>query len=711
MLEKLAEGAIRRPRVTCILALALLLAGGIVGSTAPNVLKARNDFQNPASGSATAQRRLERAFHAEPITGVLVLVQAPPTSAVSKAVAKKLEHEHKVAFVARFVETLNPSLFGRPGSATLLGVSLRTSAQPQETVLQIERQFKGNRKVLLGGSDVWLQQVNQQSSEDLGFAEILVFPLLALLAFVFFRGIAVLLPLSVGVVTVLSTFAVLVIVNQVLSLSIFALNLVFGLGLGLSIDYSLFLVSRFREELGSGASVADAVRTTMTTAGRTVLLSAVTVACASASLLVFPLRFLQSMGVGGAVVALLAAAVSLSVLPAIFVLLGPRIGRHVPGPVREGAWYRIAHTAMRRPGVVVVVTAALLLVIAIPSLRVHWSGVNASLLPPSKSARVVSDRISADFPHLEVSPMVLAIDAPQRAGTQISAYARTVSEVAGVIDVSAPTYAGHGVWEVSARTPGSAIAQPALQALSRVRDLPAPYPVAIGGETAEFADMKSAIGSNLAKALGILVATTLLILWIMTGSVVLPIKTLIMDALTVGVATGTLVWIFQDGRLEGLLSYTTQGGIEPADFLVLVAIAFALSTDYGVFLLTRIKEARDSGIGDREAIAVGLQRSGKIVTAASVLLAVAIGAFVTAKLVFLKQLGVGAAVGVLVDAFVVRTLLVPSLMAVLGRWNWWQPQVLHRLSNRLGLGGHTSREENRGMTAGGDDMAAAAARN
>ncbi len=711
MLGKLAGGAIRRPRGTCIVALALLLVTGIVGSTAPKVLKARDDFQNPASESAIAQRRLERAFHAEPIPGVLALVQAPPGSAVSEEVAEKLEQDGSVAFVERFAESLDPRLFKRAGSATLLGARLRVGAQTQETVLRIERQFKGNRKVLLGGADVGLQQVNQQSSEDLGVAEIFVFPLLALLAFLFFRGIAVLLPLAVGVMTVLSAFTVLVIVNQVLSVSIFALNLVFGLGLGLSIDYSLFLVSRFREELGGGASVTDAVRTTMTTAGRTVLLSAVTVACAGASLLVFPLRFLQSMGVGGAVVALLAAAVSLTVLPAIFVLLGPRIGRHVPGPVPEGAWYRIAHTVMRRPGLVAIATAAFLLVLAIPSLHVHWSGVNASLLPPSKSARVVNDRMSADFPHLEVSPIIFAIDAPERADAQVDAYARTISKVAGVTNVSVPLYAGDGVWRVAARTRGSAIEQPALQALSRVRDLPAPFPVAIGGETAEFADMKAAIGSNLPKALGILVAMTLLILWIMTSSVVLPVKTLIMDALTVGVATGTLVWIFQDGRLTGLLSYTSQGGIEPADFLVLVAIAFALSTDYGVFLLTRIKEARDSGIEDREAIAVGLQRSGKIVTAASVLLAVAIGAFVTAKLVFLKELGVGAAVGVLVDAFIVRTLLVPSLMAVLGRWNWWQPRVLRRLSDRLGMRGRTSRQGDCGIAASGDDVAAVAARN
>jgi RND superfamily putative drug exporter len=466
-------------------------------------------------------------------------------------------------------------------------------------------------------------------------------------------------------------------------LSIFALNLVFGLGLGLAIDYSLFLVSRFREELGAGAEVPQAVRTTMATAGRTVVFSALTVAAASASLIVFPLRFLQSMGIGGAVVALLAAAVSLTLLPAMFMLLGRRIGRHVPGPVEQGRWYRISHRVMRRPGIVAAVTAGALLIVALPSLRAEWSGVDASTLPTGKSARVVSDRVEANFPRLDASPMVLAISAPSGAKQEVAAYARAVERTPGVSATAPPRYAGGGSWELEASTPGRVVEAPAQLAVERVRDVPAPFAVAVGGDAAEFADLQSAIGSNLVLALALLVGTTLLILWIMTGSVVLPVKALIMNALTVGVATGVLVWVFQDGRLTDVLSYTGQGGIESADFLVLVAIAFALSTDYGVFLLTRIKEARDSGIEDREAIAVGLQRTGRIVTAASVLLAVALGAFVTSELIFLKQLGVGAAIAVLVDAFVVRTLLVPSLMALLGRWNWWQPRILRRLHRRI----------------------------
>lgn len=684
MLNKLAEGGIRRPRRMGLLALLLVIVTGAVGGLAPEVLKARNDFEDPGSQSANAREQLEQATGVQPTPGVLALVKAPPRSAVAADAARTLERDPAVARVTAYANTRDPRLVSGDGRSTLIAASLHANAPPNDAIDRIQDAFTGNDKVLLGGSDVARRQVDDQASADLGVAETLVLPLLALLAFLVFRGVAVLLPLAVGLLSVFAAFTGLVAINAAVPLSIFALNLVFGLGLGLALDYSLFLVSRFREEIGRGAEVPEAIRTTMTTAGRTVLFSALTVAAASAALVVFPLRFLQSMGIGGALVALLAATVSLTFLPAVFMLLGKRIGRHVPGPEQEGRWYRLSHRVTRRPGIIAALTAAALLIVAIPSLRAEWSGVDASILPTSQSARVVSDRVEADFPRLDESPLVLAISAPRSAERQVAAYVRSVDRVAGVTG-DRPSYAGEGFWKLEATAAGRVIDPPAQRAVAQVRALPAPFPVVVGGGAAEFADLQSALGSNLALAGAILVVTTLLILWIMTASVVLPVKALIMNVLTVGVATGVLVLVFQDGRLTDLLSYTSQGGIESADFLVLVVIAFALSTDYGVFLLTRIKEARDSGVDSREAVALGLQRTGRIVTAASILLAVALGAFVTSDLIFLKELGVGTAVAVLVDAFIVRTVLVPSLMALLGRWNWWQPPVLRRLHGRIGL--------------------------
>jgi RND superfamily putative drug exporter len=404
-----------------------------------------------------------------------------------------------------------------------------------------------------------------------------------------------------------------------------------------------------------------------------------------ASLCVFPQRFLISMGIGGAIVALVAAASALLILPSLFVLLGARIGRERPRPEGGGRWYRLAHAVMRRPGPIALATTAALLVIALPTLRTHWTGVDASVLPTSKSARVVSDTLARDFPARDLNTITIAATAPPSAGAQLSAYTAQLRTLPGVAEAQPPAYLGRGVWKLALGASGDPISATAQRAVQEVRGTTAPVPVAVGGQAADFYDQRAAIADTLPLALVVLAGVTLLILWVMTGSVVLPVKALLMNSLTVAAATGLLVFIFQDGRLTGPLAYTSQGGIEQTDFLVLAAIVFALATDYGVFLLTRIKEARDGGLSDREAIATGIERTGRLVTAAAILLAVAIGAFATSKVVFLKEIGVGAAAGVLIDAFVVRALLVPSLMALLGRRNWWSPPFLRRLHSRISV--------------------------
>ena len=539
----------------------------------------------------------------------------------------------------------------------------------------------------LGGADVAGKQVGQQALSDLGFAEALAFPLLAILAVLIFRGVAALLPVAAGGLSVLGTFAVLRVINSFLSLSVFALNLVIAVGLGLAVDYSLFLVWRFREELGSGAEVSDAIQITIRRTGRTVLFSALTVAAAMASLTVFPQRFLVSMGLGGAVVALVSAASALLMTPALLVLLGRRIGKTKPAAQGTGRWYRLANGVMRRPWLVAIATAGLLLVVASPTPGVRWSGIDATVLPTSKSARVVQDTLARDFPGLHGGQTIaVVVSAPATARGAVESYAARVSALPGIATVSAPVMVGGDAWYIRVASPSDAISPAGQRAVAAVRALPAPAPVLVGGPAADFTDLRNSITKTVPVALSILVAVTVLVLWLMTGSVILPFKTLLMNLLTVVAATGILVFIFQHGRLTGVLGYTSQGGIEETDFLVLVAVVFALSTDYGVFLLSRIKEARDAGASDREAVALGLERTGRLVTAASLMLAVAIGAFATSKVVFLKEVGVGTACAVLIDAFLVRALLVPSLMALLGRWNWWAPAPLARLHSRFAVG-------------------------
>jgi RND superfamily putative drug exporter len=329
--------------------------------------------------------------------------------------------------------------------------------------------------------------------------------------------------------------------------------------------------------------------------------------------------------------------------------------------------------------------------IALPALHTRWSGVDARVLPASASAHQVEDAIAREFPGVRSSPEFVAVRAGAGGGAAVRAYAARLARIPSVEQVSAPRYLGRDTWQIEATPAGEAIAPGAQRVIARMRALASctgcgvAASAQVGGSGAEFADERSAIAQSLPVAVGILAAGTLLVLWLMTGSLVLPLMALAMNALTVAAATGLLVAIFQDGRLEGVLDYSSQRGIEQSNYLVLAAIAFALSTDYGVFLLTRIKEAHDGGASERESIALGLQRTGRIVTAAAVLLAVAIGAFATSNVVFLKEIGVGAVAAVLLDAFVVRTLLVPALMGVLGRLCWYSPRTLTRLHDRVAL--------------------------
>jgi len=683
LLTRYAATSVRHPRRIALLAVIFFLVAGVIGGPAAGLLKARNGFEDPSSQAAAARKQIERATGVEPTAGVIALVHGAPAGPAVASAAATLRADSGVARVVAGAP--GSGLIARDGRSTAVAASLRSSVDSNDVVKRLSTALEARHDVKLGGGAVANYQVGQQATKDLGFAELLAFPLLALLALFIFRGVAALLPLASGLLSVLGAFLVLRAINSAYPLSSFALNLVIGLGLGLALDYSLFMVSRFREELGRGEDIPQALRTTMTTAGRTVVFSALTVAAAMAALLVFPQRFLQSMGIGGAVVALVAAAVSLTVLPALFVLLGRRIGRHTPSPDATGPWYRLAHGVMRRPGIVAAATALVLLVATVPTLRAHWTGVDASVLPTSQSARVVSDTLTRDFPRVDGTPMTLVVSAPTNARALIASYAARVQGLPGVTAVGTPMTRGPGAWQVDANVRGLGIEPTAQRAVTAVRALNAPFPVAVGGEAASFHDQQSAIAASLPLALAILVVSTLVVLWLMTGSVILPIKALLMNALTVGAATGLLVLVFQDGRLTGPLAYTSQGGIESTDFLVLAAIVFALSTDYGVFLLTRIKEAREGGLDDREAVAAGVQRTGAVVTAASVLLAVAIGAFATSQVVFLKEVGLGAAAGVLIDAFLVRTFLVPSLMGLLGRWNWWAPGPLRGLHRRIGI--------------------------
>jgi uncharacterized membrane protein YdfJ with MMPL/SSD domain len=686
VLSSLAGVAYRHPRRMALGALLAFALAGAFGGPAAGLFKAQNAFQDPHSDSARAERLLKRLTGREISAGVLVLVAAPAGSAAVASVASAVTREPDVATVSAPKAGRTSPLVSTDGRSSVVAVTLRSGTSTDTGVSQVRAALRGRDDVTLGGGDVAGKQVGEQALSDLGLAEALAFPLLAILAWLIFRGVAALLPLAAGGLSVLATFAVLRAINAVVSLSVFALNLVIAVGLGLAVDYSLFLVWRFREELGRGADVQQALRITMRSTGRTVVFSALTVAVAMASLIVFPQRFLVSMGLGGAVVALVSAASALLMTPALLVLLAPHVGKTRPAADGQGRWYRLARLVMRRPWLVAIATAGVLLLVASPTPGVRWSGIDATVLPTTKSARVVQDTLAREFPGLHGGQTIAVVAlAPRAPRNSLERYAARLRSLPGIASVSAPVMVGPGTWYIAAASPSDAISPAGQRVVNEIRATPAPARVLVGGSAADFADLQSSIANTIPLALAILVLVTTCVLWLMTGSVILPFKTLLMNLLTAAAATGILVFIFQHGRLTGPLAYTSQRGIEETDFLILVAVVFALSTDYGVFLLSRIKEARDQGAGDREAVAIGLERTGPLVTAASLMLAVAIGAFATAKVVFLKEVGLGTACAVLIDAFIIGALLVPALMALLGPRNWWSPPALARLRSRLPL--------------------------
>jgi RND superfamily putative drug exporter len=701
MLDALARFVGRRRRLVLAGTLVFVLFAGAFGGPVVGLLDSDDDFEDAASEAIVARDAIERATGASASPDLVALVRlgAPVDSPQARAKLGRVVaalRDRDVARVDAYRDGAPAELVSKDGRSTYAVATFRADADADEVAARLESRLERVPGVVAGGGIVAFEQVGEQVEQDLARAEMLAFPLLFLLSlFVFRSAVAALLPLVVGGVTILSTFLWLRLVNEVEPMSVFAINLITGLGLGLAIDYSLFMVSRFREEAEKGLDRVDAVQATMRTAGRTVMFSAVTVAAALAALLVFPQRFLFSMGVGGVLVSLTAMLVSITVLPALLAALGPRVNALSPkrwqvsmhrdaAQVRGGSWYRLSQWIMRRPGRVAAVSAAVLILLGLPFLRLEFTGVDASVLPSDRSARVVEDALRTEFPPGRTSPISVAVRAPQSAAPQVAAYARELRELPGAATVGEPVPAD-GLWRIDVVSRGTELSEQSKELVRDIRAVPPPGPADVGGGTAGFLDQQTSLSDSLPIALLVLATTTLVILFLMTGSVILPVKALVMNLLTLSAAFGLLVLIFQDGRFESLLAYDGQGALESTQPILLFAVAFGLSTDYGVFLLTRIKEARDSGLGERESVAVGLERTGRIVTYAALLFCIAIGAFATSEIVFIKELGVGTALAVLIDAFLVRTFLVPSLMALLGKWNWWAPRPLARLHERLGL--------------------------
>lgn len=706
MFDALARFADRRARRVGLFAVFFfLLAAALGGSVADRLDPYGAD--DPETEAVEAREALRDAGFRHP-GAVVVVRDAPVATPAGRArvveIARELRQMPDVARVSGYLSTRLADFVSDDGRSTYLSVTLAPTDDKewQAAGAEIAERYEGDPEVIVGGPALAQEQVNTQVESDLQRAEMLAFPLLFLLSLLFFRSlVAALLPLMIGALAIVGTFLILRFASELGSVSIFALNLTTALGLGLSIDYSLFIVSRYREEIAKDGPGLAAMRRVMATAGRTVFFSSLTVAFALASLLVFPQRFLYSMGLGGSLVALFAALISLTVLPAVLTLLGNRVNWLSPRflrrraetearPDAQGFWYRLSRFVMRRPVGIATASAALLIVMGIPFLGIKFDTPDAKILPEEASARVAYDIASEEFPPNREVPILIAV----RGGDQreLATLSREVRGAGGIAAVRPPRRLADDLALVQAISENPFPSEASRATVERVRELGPPgVEVEVSGATAEFVDFQGSLARHLPAALAIVIVSTLIILFLMTGSVVLPVKSLIMSFLNLSAVFGLLVLIFQDGRLEGLLDYTSTGAIEQTMPILLFAVAFGLSTDYAVFLLSRIKEARDGGASESECVAIGLERTGRIVTAAALLFAVALGAFATSEILFVKQNGVGTALAVLIDASIVRALLVPSLMELLGRWNWWAPRPLRRLHDRFGIS-ETTRE-------------------
>ncbi len=697
-LARLADGNARRIGLFAIAF--FLFAGAIGGSVADRLDPYGAD--DPDTETVQATERLEAAGLRG--TAVVAVVQdAPVADPATKRRVMALEREVRrrpdVASVSGYYDTGSRAFVSRDGQATYFAVALvpREDKAWQEAGAEIAEELSARPGVLVGGPAIAQEQVNKQVEEDLKKAEMLAFPLLFLLSLLFFRSlVAALLPLMIGGLAIIGTFLILRVASEFASISIFALNLTTALGLGLAIDYSLFIVSRYREEIAKSGPGLDAMKRVLATSGRTVFFSSLTVAAAMASLLVFPQRFLYSMGLGGALVALFAALISLTVLPAVLTMLGNRVNAGAPKflqrraeadarATQEGFWYRLSRFVMRRPIPVATLSALFLIVLGLPFFGIKFNTVDPTVLPESASAYQAYETISEEFPPYHDTP--IWIDVEGGGPGAADRFAAQVRKVDGVAAVAPPQQLTPDVAAVQVISENPFVSDQSQSTVKTIRDLPAPpgTEVLVGGASADFIDFQASLANHLPIALAIVIVATLVILFLMTGSVILPIKSLIMNFLNLSAVFGLLVLIFQDGRLEGTLDYTSPGAIEQTMPILLFAVAFGLSTDYAVFLLSRIKEARDNGASDSESVAIGLERTGRIVTAAALLFAVAMGAFATSQIIFIKENGVGTALAVLIDASIIRALLVPSLMELLGKWNWWAPAPLRRLHERWGI--------------------------
>jgi uncharacterized membrane protein YdfJ with MMPL/SSD domain len=714
MFERLGQRVFARRRLVLVVGLLVLVAAGLWGGSVSKRLSS-GGYYDPHSESVKASNAMKTELGLPSVDVTVLLTSQQPVTDVATAAAI----QHALAAVPRDVvpayssywTTRQPAFLSPDGHSTYVTMQLAGNGDAaQVRSLGVVKQTLADAKLPgvsadYGGLVPLNNEISGQVSKDLKRAETLSLPIVLLLLLIIFGSLAsASLPLAVGICGIVSAFAVLRVLTIFVDVSIFAQNLVTMLGLGLAVDYALFMVSRFREELGRQPDVRAALLRTMATAGRTVAFSGVTIAVSAASLTLFPESFLRSMGYGGVAVVLIDVLASLTVLPALLAVLGHRVDalriptpwRRVrtteaagPAQLQHGFWYRLAHSVMRRPLLYAVPILALLAVMAAPFLNVTFGGYTAKVLPATAHGRVVTETLARDFPGNATQPIQVVAEGVA-SPADLARYVGELGRTPGVTRTGVLAVKGNNAL-VQVGFTGDSISGAARSTLANVRAVPIPpgSHVLVGGATAFLVDQLDSIGHVLPWMLAVMVVAMFVLLFLAFGSFVLPIKAIAMNTLSIGASFGAITWIFQSGHLAHFLGFSKLGYLDATDPILMLAVVFGLSMDYEVFLLSRIREEWDN-LGPTEnrnatSVAVGLQRSGRIITSAALLLVIVIGSFAMSKVATLKLLGLGMALAIAVDATIVRAMLVPAVMRLLGTSNWWAPGPFARWWEAHGL--------------------------
>ncbi|MEU8135058.1 MMPL family transporter [Streptodolium elevatio] len=705
MLDLLGRLAYRRRRAIVVGAVLFAALAGLWGATVFDHLTGTGFTYAESESSRAAELRRDTGGQADADVVVVFrsdrwTVDDPAYEQAAQRVLTGLPAEH-VQKTTSFWTARRDELVSRDRHTTFAALQMAGGDEAERTdnYTEIADLLESpDLDITVGGPAALFDEVNTQIRKDLKRAESLALPVLFLLLIVLFRNVrAAALPVVIGILAIVGSLAALRTLTYVTDVSVFAVNIVTLLGLGLAIDYSLFVVSRFREEMDAGRDVPEALLATMRTAGRTIAVSAVTVAVALSSLFVFPQTFLRSLGLGGIAAVLLAVVFSLTVMPALLAMLGPRAAAWRPRRARvrpadkPGNWERIARAVMRRPIQVAVAVTGLLVLLGLPYLHVSYGWLDSRIMPTSSHSRQAQETLDTEFGknitnQVEIAVVLASPVQSPEGRAALDDYLGRVRAIPGIAGAEVTGAVGSSA-KIDARFGIEAISEQARDLVQAVRAVPAPPggEAHVGGNTAVFADLLDMLGERLPWMLAIMVVATFVLLFFAFGSVVLPIKAILMNILNLLAAFGVVVFVFQDGHLSGPLDFTSAGNIDVVQLIVILGVAFALSMDYEVFLLSRVREQYDLTGDNREAVAIGLQRSGRIITAAALLLVVVIGAFTTADLLIVKIIGVGLATAIIVDATVVRVLLVPATMRLLGEYNWWAPRFARPWYARWGI--------------------------